>query len=259
MEDTGILLVNFASADKNVRAVSTDKLTQEVKSAFPRCIVREVCSGEAVRKIIREKEGIKLLSLKEGLEGFKNAEVKRVICQSSYLMDGIEYDRLKAAAKQFSSDFECIKIGRTLTGFDFGKTLAKAMLDAKIVDSADKPIVMAGHGSAHRANSIYKELQEIFADMGFSNVIIATIESTPGIDYVLSRLNEAKKKNVTLMPLLSVAGNHSVRDIFGEEGSFLKALLDAGYEVSCVKKGLCEYAEIRDILIKSIAELVGNG
>lgn len=253
MANTGILIVNFASADKGVRAVSTDKLLEDVKNSFSQCTVREVCSGKAVRRIIEENEGIKLDSIEEALLRLKNDGIKNVICQPSYLMEGTEYDALKEAAFMFKDDFESIKIGKTLTSYDCCKKLVNAMINAKMVKKDDPAIVMAGHGSAHSANKVYFEIQKIFEDLGYSNVIVGTLESKPDIDDVLLKLDKMGVKEVTLMPLLSVAGHHSVKDIFGDEKSYYKSLSQAGYNVNCVKKGLCEYKEIRDVWVESIA------
>ena len=255
MVNTGIIAANFASADKEVRSRSTDKLSEDIKIAFPQCIVREVCTGKAVRRIIEEKEGTKMDSLEEAFLKFKDEGVKNIICQPSYLMEGTEYDALKSAAFRFYPDFESIEIGRTLTSKGC-EQLADAMIKAKIIKKDDAAIVMAGHGSAHSANSIYFELQNIFENLGFSNVIIGTLESKPDINDVLLQLDKMGVKEAVLMPLLSVAGHHSAKDIFGAENSYFKALEEAGYKVNCIRKGLSEYEEIREIWIDSIRDFI---
>lgn len=52
-----------------------------------------------------------------------------------------------------------------------------------------------------------------------------------------------------------MAGDHANNDICGdEEGSCKFVLEGAGFEVNCIRRGLGEYEEIRNIFIKHAKE-----
>ena len=52
---------------------------------------------------------------------------------------------------------------------------------------------------------------------------------------------------------MMVSGHHWFEDVAGEnDGSWKNVLTRAGYEVTCVRTGLLERKEIREILIRGI-------
>ena len=61
-------------------------------------------------------------------------------------------------------------------------------------------------------------------------------------------MKEGEYENVVLMPLMIVAGDHANNDMAGdEEGSWKRTFEDAGYQVTCILKGLGELEEIQQI------------
>ena len=61
---------------------------------------------------------------------------------------------------------------------------------------------------------------------------------------------EAPKK-ILLAPLMVVAGDHASNDMAGDEEDSWKSEFEReGYQVSCVLKGLGEYASIRKLFIE---------
>lgn len=60
-------------------------------------------------------------------------------------------------------------------------------------------------------------------------------------------------KWIRLCSLMMVSGHHWFEDVAGEnDGSWKNVLTRAGYEVTCVRTGLLERKEIREILIRGI-------
>ena len=58
-------------------------------------------------------------------------------------------------------------------------------------------------------------------------------------------------KKVVLEPLMIVAGDHANNDMAGdEEGSWKTTFEDAGYDVTCLVRGLGELPAIQDIFVK---------
>ena len=68
-------------------------------------------------------------------------------------------------------------------------------------------------------------------------------------------LKEKKIKNVTLMPLMMVAGDHACNDMAGdEEDSFKSMLIKEGFKVDVYLHGLGENVEVQNIFVKKASQ-----
>lgn len=92
-------------------------------------------------------------------------------------------------------------------------------------------------------------LDYMFKDKGLANFHVGTVEGYPAYPEVLNRLKSGKAKQVTLVPLMFVAGDHANNDIAGD---WKEALEEDGFKVEVVMKGLGENAGIQDIFIENI-------
>lgn len=112
-----------------------------------------------------------------------------------------------------------------------------------------------GHGTTHYANTAYAALDYTFKDLGYSNVLIGTVEAYPSIPSILRGLKELQPEKIHLTPFMIVAGDHATNDMAGEEEDSWKNQFEAaGYTVECHLKGLGEYEGIRKIFLKHIEE-----
>jgi sirohydrochlorin cobaltochelatase len=84
---------------------------------------------------------------------------------------------------------------------------------------------------------------------GHSNYHVATIEGYPTRETALAQIKAMKGKQVTLVPLLFVAGDHANNDISVE---WKEALEKEGLTVIVRLEGLGEVPEIQDLYIKKI-------
>ena len=66
-------------------------------------------------------------------------------------------------------------------------------------------------------------------------------------------MKSIKNKNVLLVPLLYIAGNHQKDDI---DGVWKTQLQSKGYHVDVVGKGLGEMTEIQEMIIGKIADQI---
>ena len=76
-----------------------------------------------------------------------------------------------------------------------------------------------GHGTDHHANSAYPTLEYTFHALGYTQVLVGTVESFPELNNVMARLEISGKKKAVLMPFMLVAGDHAKNDMAGEEDS----------------------------------------
>ena len=112
-----------------------------------------------------------------------------------------------------------------------------------------------GHGSAHSANQVYRQLETCFHKAGHSRIHVATVEASPTLADVIERLQGKNVTRIHLAPLMIVAGDHAVNDMAGEEpDSWQSVLTRCGYPVTCHLKGLGEYPEIRRMFLSHLEE-----
>ena len=85
------------------------------------------------------------------------------------------------------------------------------------------------------------------------------MEATPSLEDVLAKVQAGEYKKVVLEPLMIVAGDHANNDMAGDEdGSWKKTFEDAGYEVTCLVRGLGELEPIQQLFVQHAQAAVDN-
>ena len=83
------------------------------------------------------------------------------------------------------------------------------------------------------------------------NAIIFSVEGWPSIETVIPQLKAKKIKNVTLMPMMMVAGDHANNDMAGDEDDSYKSILQAeGFKVDCYLHGMGENEGLRGLFVE---------
>ena len=104
----------------------------------------------------------------------------------------------------------------------------------------DAVLVMA-HGTPHPSNAYYAVMQDRLNELGFNNVYIFSVEGWPHLETVMPQLKAKGIKNVTLMPLMMVAGDHANNDMAGDDEDSWKSMFNASgafESVDCQIAGL---------------------
>ena len=108
-----------------------------------------------------------------------------------------------------------------------------------------------GHGTEADSNHVYAKMQDMLADAGYKNYYVGTVEAEPGLEDVLAKVKEGSYKKVVLEPLMIVAGDHANNDMAGDgEDSWKTAFEGAGYEVTCLVRGLGEMEKIQQLFVE---------
>ncbi|MBQ2140157.1 MAG: sirohydrochlorin cobaltochelatase, partial [Acidaminococcaceae bacterium] len=118
----------------------------------------------------------------------------------------------------------------------------------------DAVLVMA-HGTPHPSNAYYSVVQDRFNKLGKGHVQVYSVEGWPSLEDVIPKLKAEKIKNVTLMPMMMVAGDHANNDMAGdEEDSHKSILVKAGFKVTPYIHGLGENAAVQKMFVKHALE-----
>ena len=88
-------------------------------------------------------------------------------------------------------------------------------------------------------------------ELGYTNAYIFSVEGWPHLDTVTPQLKAKGIKNVTLMPLMMVAGDHANNDMAGDEPDSFKSQLQAeGFKVNTYIHGLGENAAVQKLFVE---------
>lgn len=252
-EKTGILLVHYGTSNDKSRAQTIDKLNSRVAETFPDCAVVEAYSAPSVIKTLA-KRGIKKLYISQALDSLKALGCNKLVVQSTMLLDGVMTEMLRTEVGKVKNDFRAVSVVRPLLySVDDCRTmiemLSKSLLADKSVATKKSQVVLVGHGSDSPANAMYSQIDYLLKAEGKSSWHVGTIEGFPKIENVEQQLKNSKNKNVILVPLLYIAGNHQKEDI---DGVWKTQLQTKGYHVDVFGKGIGEMTEIQDMIIGKI-------
>lgn len=254
----GILVVSFGTSHLDTMGKTIEVIEKEMEERFQECnVYRAFTSGMIIRKLKRT-EGISVDTVPEALSRMASDGIEEVIIQPTHIINGIENDRMMEDLMEHMSLFKRIRVGKPLLSSveDYKKAIHAVMAERELDDG--EMLVLMGHGTDHHANSAYPTLEYTFHALGYSQVLVGTVESFPELKNVMAKLKIAGKKKVALMPFMLVAGDHAKNDMAGEEDSWKSQLEEEGYEVRVIMKGLGEFRGIRQIFMEHIEEAAGE-
>jgi sirohydrochlorin cobaltochelatase len=216
-----------------------------VKAAFPDVPVKWAYTSYIIREKLA-KSGQHLDSPVVALAKLMDEGYTRVAVQSLHMIPGAEFHDLRINAnafKKMKDGFESLLVGwpALSTSEDFTKAVDAIFGIIPKDRKKDEAVVLMGHGTHHPANAVYEALMYRLQRRD-PNVFMGTVEGSPTLDEIKEMLLENGVKKAWLMPFMSVAGDHTVNDLAGEEDDSWKSVLtEAGIECVPVIKGLAEY------------------
>lgn len=256
-DKNGILVVSFGSSYEETRKKSIDQLEKEIQEAYPEFSLYRAFTSPRIIKGLREK-GIQINDVEEALETMRGDGIKRVIVQPTFMIRGLEYEKMCKSIDKHRKGFEALYIGEPLlTSVEDYFEVIEVVVNEVNKMQEDEVILCMGHGVEHFMSVSYAALDYMFKDRGYENIYVATIDAFPRLEDVMKHFDKKGYKRVRILPFMLVAGHHIRKSVMEQvEGSWKVQLESAGYEVECVFKGLGEYQKIRDIYRKHIQVLI---
>ena len=252
-----ILIVSFGTSFEDTRKKTIDAIVRDVRAAYPAQKVCEAWTSRIIMRKIRKRDHLIRLSVHETLEQLRSEGITDVLIQPTHMINGTETERLTADALEFQNAFDSLKIGAPLlTSDDDLVHMIRILADEYSHIPDDTALVFMGHGTDHHTNTVYAALNDLCTDMGHPNFFIGTVEAGPTLETVMNHIRETGFSKVVLAPLMIVAGDHAVNDLAGEgSDSWCSRFTQAGYETSCIIKGLGELAPVRELFLQRIADM----
>ncbi|HIC85643.1 MAG TPA: sirohydrochlorin cobaltochelatase [Desulfobacterales bacterium] len=243
-----VLLVAFGTSIPRAQKVF-DYIDKAVKKEFPGVEVRWAFTSRLIRKKLAGQGKFldsPLLALSRLLEdGYTHVAVL-----SLHIIPGEEFHDLYVNAHKFTEmeeGFERLVVARPLlSSHDDLVRVARAMIKHFPEDRTKRDaVVLMGHGTAHHPSDFtYMAFNYLFWELD-PLVFVGTVEGKPTVNDLLPKLKAAKVKKVYLIPFMSVAGDHAINDMAGDEPDSWKSIIEkAGIKAVPILKGLGEYPEV---------------
>ncbi len=258
-----ILVVSFGTSFNDNRAKTIGAVEKDIAAAFPDYEVRRAFTSKMIIAKLKKRDNEYIDYITEGIDRLADDGFTDIIVQPTHIMNGIEYDFVVAAVKERAGKFNSVKIGKPLltSEEDYDKVLKVIQKDfipeAEEVAKGKASIVFMGHGTEHFANATYSQLQFKFMVSNLPNVFITTVEGFPGYHDTLKIMDGKGIRKVVLYPFMLVAGDHANNDMAGDDEDSMKNVFSKeGYNVTCVVKGLGEYASFRKLFVDHVADAI---
>ena len=247
-QDTALLMVHFGTTYDETRAKTIDAINEKAVKAFPQLKVREAYTSRIVMKRLAQR-GIRKDTPIDALLKLRAEGIKTVKIQPSYIIDGIEMDRLRQDVEQVRPFFDSIWVSTPLLySVEDAEKVCNILVNRHSADSKKREhVLFIGHGTEGPATALYSQLDYMLRANGHSNYHVATIEGYPTQETALAQIMAMKGKKVTLVPLLFVAGDHANNDISVE---WKEAFEKEGLTVDVRLEGLGEVPEIQEMYIR---------
>ncbi|MFV0423557.1 sirohydrochlorin cobaltochelatase [Oleidesulfovibrio sp.] len=248
-----ILLATFGSTVPEARAPFA-ALDKEVRAAFPGVEVRWAYTARKVRNTIANEQDMHVDSPAVALARLGDEGFNHVAVQSLHMIPGLEFLWLMHTAERFEGMPKSIKqveVGKPLMySAEDMERVAKAIMTAVPADrKAGEAVVFMGHGTSHAANAFYPALQYYLNKLD-ETAFVGTVEGSPSLDDILGALKKNGVKKAYLLPLMSVAGDHTVNDMASDEPDSWKSEFKAnGITPVTVVKGMASVPAVRAIWI----------
>ncbi|MBR2151322.1 MAG: sirohydrochlorin cobaltochelatase [Prevotella sp.] len=248
----GLLMVHFGTTYDDTRQKTIDAINEKAHEAFPQLTLREAYTSHIVMKRLA-KRGISKDTPVDALLKMHGEGVRTVAVQPSYVIDGIEMERLRQDVEKVRPFFDSIWVSTPLLySVEDAEKVCQVLVNRHPADSRKhEHVLFIGHGTEGPATALYSQLDYMLRANGHANYHVSTIEGYPTQETTVAQIKAMKGRKVTLVPLLFVAGDHANNDIAVE---WKEALEKQGFTVEVSLEGLGEVPEIQDLYIKKIKQ-----
>ena len=269
-----LLICGFGTGDADEMERTYGKLVEEAREAECAAPVRlALTSPKVIGRLYRES-GIKLPDVRSALEDILGGAagdaaaggaledaagaaalagiIEEIRILTVQVVGGTEFEKLEAVADAYSGQVRISLDSPLLAGHKIDRVAD--MLVEEAASYKEEAIVYVGHGTHGRdprGSAAYRKLQELIRGRGNGTIFIGELQT--GIGPIIRELSQKAFSKIRLCSLMMVSGHHWIEDVAGDkENSWRHVLAEAGYEVTCVRTGLLERKEIREILIRGI-------
>lgn len=257
-----ILVMSFGTTYPETRAKTIEATVKQIQAAHPNTKVMLAFTSHIIIDRVKANEGISIPTPEEALAQLKAEGYTRVALTSLDIIPGMEYNYKTAVYDIHKTDFKKMTMGTPLMYWmgqegqrDDVEDTMKALGSQIPKLGKNEAVLIMAHGTPDPANAYYSVMQDRLNDIYGGKVMIYTVEGKPNLEDVIAKLKAQGIKNVTMMPLMMVAGDHANNDMAGdEEDSHKSILIKEGFNVKTYIHGLGENQNIRQLFVNRADE-----
>lgn len=267
-----ILVVSFGTSYEDARKATIERIEEHISASFPEYRIYRAWTSRMILSILKKRDHLSIPNIDQAMEQILSDGITDLVVQPTHILDGIENNSMKEQILSYQSRFHSLV---------FGKPLLSGRRDAETVIHAigqrfqdldqNTALILMGHGTTHRSNCVYEDLDRLFKHMGYPNIFLGTVEASPSIQDLIhevknyrfrsfpedSHSSSSSVDKVVLAPFMIVAGDHAHHDMAGcHPDSWASRFQDAGYEAESVLKGLGAYRQVRELFVTHIREAI---
>ncbi|MBV5316887.1 MAG: sirohydrochlorin cobaltochelatase [Desulfobulbaceae bacterium] len=257
-----ILLVTFGTSVPSAQ-VAFVNIEKQVRATFPGTEIRWAYTSKIIRKKLA-KNGVQIDSPETAMAKLMDDGYTKVVVQSLHMITGAEFHEIYANTKlfeQMSGGIGKVVVSYPMLTTDESMERVLQAIVADVVPKERKPgeaVVLMGHGTHHPSDAIYSALMYKLQKRD-ANMYIGTVEGHPTFDEVKEMLVKKGIKKAYLVPFMTVAGDHALNDMAGDEADSWKSQLSkAGIESVPVLKGLAEVDSLVALWIDNLKIAMGQ-
>jgi sirohydrochlorin cobaltochelatase len=256
-DQDAIVVMSFGTTFADSRKATIEQTVADIQAAHPDTKVVMAFTSHIIVDRIQKNEGITIPTPEDALAQLKADGYTRVALTSLDVIPGMEYAYDTAIFDLYKNQFKKMTLGTSLMYWmgqekqrdDVSQALKAMSTEFPAVGKKDA-ILLMDHGTPHPSNAYYSVMQARVNELGMKNVFIYTVEGWPSLETVIPQLKEKGIKNVTLIPMMMVAGDHANHDMAGNTPQSHKSVLEKeGFHVSTYIHGLGENEAVRKLFV----------
>ena len=256
-----ILILSFGTTFKDSRVKNIDATAKAIADAHPNVKVVTAFTSHIVRKHMIDEEGkCDYPTPEDALNQLKSEGYTRIELVPLAVIPGIEYKYDVALFHEYKTQFKKMTLATPLMYWQGQEEQADDITE--VMQAMNFPaykkgtaIMLMAHGTPDPSNAYYSVIQNKLREMKRNDVHLYTVEGWPALEDVAGKLKMHKVKNIILMPMMMVAGDHANNDMAGDESDSHKNILQKkGFNVEVKLQGLGENKKIRDIYVERANE-----
>lgn len=251
-----ILIVSFGTTHLDTLEKTICAVERDIQAAFPQVPCFRAFTSPTVRRRLKERCNLDVDSVEQAMERLEADGFTHVTVQPTLLLPGEEYEKLRMAVQKNAGNMTA-RMGEPLLCEDSDLLFLVQCLRESYPLPEDTILLAMGHGTFHTADQMYVRLRKIMQQEGME---LCTVEGTMGFEEAREALLTQSKRKVHLVPLLLVAGEHSRKDMAGDDPDSLKnRLTEVGFEVTFSLRGLEELEPVRKAYCTRTAKIRTGG
>lgn len=224
-----IVLVAFGTSVEEARKVF-DYIDNRARQRFPEHNLRWAFTSQFIIDKLKRR-GVVTYNVDEVVAQLRAEGVGRIVFQSLHIAPGEEYRKVLAADTTGLQ----VAFGDALMTTD--KDIDRTIDALRPHIDAQEPTVVAAHGNEKYPQ--FNERIEAFAariEAEFPKLSVASVEGSPGLE-PLQKIKRMEPQRVNFVPLMIVAGDHTLNDVLGDEEESWKNIIGAPQAVATQSLG----------------------